>query len=193
MDEAGIDMQILSHGAPSAQKLTGADAVDLTRRVNDRLQAVVAANPTRFAAFAALADQRSQGGGRRARANDQARLQGRDDPRSRQRRVSRRQAVLADLRARAGARRADLSASVGSAAGGDGRLLQGLRQGLPDGGARRVGLHGRNRDAGDPAGARRRVRRLSAAQDRPRSSRRDAAVPGVARRSRARASGREDR
>ena len=36
MDEAGIDMQILSHGAPSAQKLSGADAVDLTRRVNDR-------------------------------------------------------------------------------------------------------------------------------------------------------------
>src|SRR5499427_3383174 len=54
MDEAGIDVQVLSHGAPSAQKLTGADAVDLTRRVNDRLRAVVAANPTRFAAFAAL-------------------------------------------------------------------------------------------------------------------------------------------
>jgi len=54
MDEAGIDMQILSHGAPSAQKLSGADAVDLTRRVNDRLQAVVALNPTRFAAFSAL-------------------------------------------------------------------------------------------------------------------------------------------
>ena len=39
MDEAGIDMQILSHGAPSAQKLSGADAVELTRRVNDRLHA----------------------------------------------------------------------------------------------------------------------------------------------------------
>ena len=37
MDEAGIDMQILSHGAPSAQKLSGADAVEVTRRVNDRL------------------------------------------------------------------------------------------------------------------------------------------------------------
>ena len=49
MDEAGIDMQILSHGAPSAQKLTGTDAVDLTRRVNDRLHEVVyqsAAGPT---------------------------------------------------------------------------------------------------------------------------------------------------
>ncbi len=54
MDEAGIDVQILSHGAPSAQKLTGSDAVALTRRVNDRLQAAVAANPKRFAAFAAL-------------------------------------------------------------------------------------------------------------------------------------------
>jgi len=31
MDEAGIDMQILSHGAPSAQKLSGDDAVELTR------------------------------------------------------------------------------------------------------------------------------------------------------------------
>jgi len=54
MDEAGIDMQILSHGAPSAQKLSGPDAVDVTRRANDRLRAVVAANPKRFAAFAAL-------------------------------------------------------------------------------------------------------------------------------------------
>ena len=54
MDEAGIDMQILSHGAPSAQKLAGADAVEMTRRANDRLNAVVAANPKRFAAFAAL-------------------------------------------------------------------------------------------------------------------------------------------
>jgi predicted TIM-barrel fold metal-dependent hydrolase len=54
MDEAGIDVQILSHGAPSAQKLSGADAANLTRRVNDRLHAVVTANPKRFAAFAAL-------------------------------------------------------------------------------------------------------------------------------------------
>src|SRR5205085_8226568 len=54
MDEAGIDMQVLSHGAPSAQKLSGPDAVALMRRVNDRLHAVVTANPKRFAAFAAL-------------------------------------------------------------------------------------------------------------------------------------------
>ena len=54
MDEAGIDMQVISHGALSAQKLSGADAVELTRRVNDRLHAAVQVNPKRFAAFAAL-------------------------------------------------------------------------------------------------------------------------------------------
>ncbi len=54
MDEAGIDLQIISHGAPSAQKISGPDAADLTRRVNDRLHAVVARNPQRFQAFSAL-------------------------------------------------------------------------------------------------------------------------------------------
>ncbi len=54
MDEAGIDMQVLSHGAPSTQKLGADIAVDLTRQVNDRLAKVCAANPKRFAAFAAL-------------------------------------------------------------------------------------------------------------------------------------------
>jgi 2,3-dihydroxybenzoate decarboxylase len=54
MDEVGIDMQVLSHGAPSTQKLAGPDAVPLTRRVNDRLHAAVQAHPSRFAAFAAL-------------------------------------------------------------------------------------------------------------------------------------------
>ena len=54
MDEAGIDIQVISHGAPSAQKLGPDIAVDLTRRVNDRLHAAIAAHPKRFAAFAAL-------------------------------------------------------------------------------------------------------------------------------------------
>src|SRR3712207_3237963 len=54
MDEAGIDMQVLSHGAPSSQKLPAEVAVDVTRRVNDRLAAAIAAHPTRFAGFAAL-------------------------------------------------------------------------------------------------------------------------------------------
>jgi len=54
MDEAGIDVQVLSHGAPSTQKLPAEIAVDLTREVNDRLAKVCASNPKRFAAFAAL-------------------------------------------------------------------------------------------------------------------------------------------
>jgi 2,3-dihydroxybenzoate decarboxylase len=54
MDEAGIDVQVISHGAPATQKLAGDGAVELTRRVNDRLNAAVSANPQRFAAFAAL-------------------------------------------------------------------------------------------------------------------------------------------
>jgi predicted TIM-barrel fold metal-dependent hydrolase len=54
MDEAGIDVQVISHGAPSTQKLPAETAAALTRRVNDRLHQAVAAKPQRFAAFAAL-------------------------------------------------------------------------------------------------------------------------------------------
>jgi predicted TIM-barrel fold metal-dependent hydrolase len=54
MDEAGVDMQILSHGAPAAQKLNPDICVDLTRRVNDRLAEACSRHPTRFAGFAAL-------------------------------------------------------------------------------------------------------------------------------------------
>ncbi len=54
MDEAGIDIQVISHGAPSAQKLGPDIAVALSQRVNDRLHAAVSAHPTRFAGFAAL-------------------------------------------------------------------------------------------------------------------------------------------
>jgi len=54
MDEAGIDTQVISHGAPSTQKLPLEIAATLTAQVNDRLAKVCAANPKRFAAFAAL-------------------------------------------------------------------------------------------------------------------------------------------
>jgi predicted TIM-barrel fold metal-dependent hydrolase len=54
MDEAGVDVQVLSHVAPATQKLDVRIAVDLARRVNDRLAAAVRKNPARFAGFAAL-------------------------------------------------------------------------------------------------------------------------------------------
>jgi 2,3-dihydroxybenzoate decarboxylase len=54
MDEAGVDVQLISHGAPSAQKLATPDAVAMVRRVNDRLAAAIAQHPTRFAGFATL-------------------------------------------------------------------------------------------------------------------------------------------
>ncbi len=54
MDEAEIDVQVLSHASPSTQKLSGDVAIDLTRRVNDRLAAAIAKHPSRFAGFAAL-------------------------------------------------------------------------------------------------------------------------------------------
>src|SRR5258707_307407 len=54
MDEAGIDMQVISHGAPSTQRLDAATAVPLAKRANDRLHEAVRAHPERFAGFAAL-------------------------------------------------------------------------------------------------------------------------------------------
>jgi predicted TIM-barrel fold metal-dependent hydrolase len=54
MDAAGIDVQVLSHGAPAAQKLEAKLAVKLARDANDRLHEVVRVHPTRFAAFATL-------------------------------------------------------------------------------------------------------------------------------------------
>ena len=54
MDAAGIDVQVISHGAPSTQKLPAENAAALTRRVNDRLAAAIVGHEDRFAAFAAL-------------------------------------------------------------------------------------------------------------------------------------------
>lgn len=54
MDEAGIDVQVLSQGAPATHRLAPDIAVPLAKRANDRLYEVVKAHPTRFAAFATL-------------------------------------------------------------------------------------------------------------------------------------------
>ena len=54
MDATGIDVQVISHGAPSAQRLDPDTAVRLARAANDRLAQAVAVHSDRFAAFATL-------------------------------------------------------------------------------------------------------------------------------------------
>jgi len=54
MDAAGVDVQVLSHGAPSTQKMDPETAVRVARGANDRLRALIDAKPDRFAGFAAL-------------------------------------------------------------------------------------------------------------------------------------------
>jgi 2,3-dihydroxybenzoate decarboxylase len=54
MDEAGVDIQVLSHAAPGTHLMDAATAVPLARGANDRLAETVKANPQRFAAFATL-------------------------------------------------------------------------------------------------------------------------------------------
>ena len=54
MDEAGIDMQVISHVEPAAQNFEPAEGVRLARDANDLLHRVIQQHPTRFAGFAAL-------------------------------------------------------------------------------------------------------------------------------------------
>jgi predicted TIM-barrel fold metal-dependent hydrolase len=55
MDEAGIDLQVLSLGAFALEGLDAATGTALARDVNDELAAAVRANPTRLAGFATVA------------------------------------------------------------------------------------------------------------------------------------------
>jgi predicted TIM-barrel fold metal-dependent hydrolase len=54
MDEAGIDIQVISHLQPGAQVLAPETAVRLAREANDRLYRGIRLHPDRFAGFAAL-------------------------------------------------------------------------------------------------------------------------------------------
>jgi predicted TIM-barrel fold metal-dependent hydrolase len=54
MDAAGIDVQVLSHGAPSTQRLDPENAARLAISVNDRLHRTIQQHPDRYAGFAAL-------------------------------------------------------------------------------------------------------------------------------------------
>jgi 2,3-dihydroxybenzoate decarboxylase len=54
MDEAGVDVQVLSHGAPSVQRMQADVAVPLSRKANDRLKEAINAHPGRLEAFAVV-------------------------------------------------------------------------------------------------------------------------------------------
>jgi predicted TIM-barrel fold metal-dependent hydrolase len=54
MDQVGIDVQVVSHGANSPGNLNHPDAVELCRMVNDALAQQISDNPTRFRGFATL-------------------------------------------------------------------------------------------------------------------------------------------
>ena len=54
MDEAGIDLQVLSHFPSGPQNLPAQQAVDMARRTNDLIHDTVSARPDRFAGFASL-------------------------------------------------------------------------------------------------------------------------------------------
>jgi 2,3-dihydroxybenzoate decarboxylase len=54
MDEAGIDLQVISENNPATQNLDAETAVKLARASNDALHEAVRAHPGRFAGFATL-------------------------------------------------------------------------------------------------------------------------------------------
>ena len=54
MDEAGIDLQVLSHSIPGLQAVDAEAGPPLARRTNDRLYEAVQRHPDRFSAFAVL-------------------------------------------------------------------------------------------------------------------------------------------
>jgi predicted TIM-barrel fold metal-dependent hydrolase len=54
MDEAGIDVEVLSNSGPGPDLVPGPDGVAMARQVNDHLAAACAKYPDRFAGFASL-------------------------------------------------------------------------------------------------------------------------------------------
>jgi predicted TIM-barrel fold metal-dependent hydrolase len=54
MDDAGIDVQILSYPTPSAERLEPSLSRELTRQANDTVAAAVSKHPDRFLGFATL-------------------------------------------------------------------------------------------------------------------------------------------
>ncbi|MGB0631505.1 MAG: amidohydrolase family protein [Alphaproteobacteria bacterium] len=61
MDDAGVDIQVLSHCPPGAQAYGKNEAAEKAQSINDRLNDVVTGNPERFSAFATLPTQDPDG------------------------------------------------------------------------------------------------------------------------------------
>src|SRR5712692_4561224 len=181
MDEAGIDVQVISHGAPSTQRLDAATAVPLAKRANDRLHAAVRAHPERFAGFAALptADPKAAAeelertvtklGFKGAMVHGPTNGVFFDDKR------------FWPIFERAQELDVPLYIHPSSPVpGGRGSLLQGLPEGVPPAPYRGVGLYGGDRHARHPHDPVGRIRQIPAPEDHPRAPRRIAAVLGLA-------------
>ena len=54
MDDQGIDLQVLSLNTPGVHNFAPDESVVVTRQANDALARIVASNPKRFQAFAAV-------------------------------------------------------------------------------------------------------------------------------------------
>ena len=80
MDEAGIDLQVISENNPATQNLDAETAVTLARASNDTLHEAVRAHPDALCRLRHAADARSESRGRRTGTRrHQTRLQGRHD------------------------------------------------------------------------------------------------------------------
>ena len=155
MDEAGIDLQVISENNPATQNLDAETAVKLARASNDVLHEAVRAHPDRFAGFATLptpdpkaaADELERAvtklGFKGAMIMGLTHGRFMDDKQFRP-----------DLRARRSARRAALYPPDAAASGGAGSLFQGI-SGAGRGAAR---LHPGDLDPHLPAHRQRPVR-----------------------------------
>ena len=54
MDDAGIDLQVLSMGAPATQAFDAKSSVPIAKKANDTLKGIINTHPERYAGFATL-------------------------------------------------------------------------------------------------------------------------------------------
>ena len=110
MDEADIDVQILSH-FPGIEQLEANEQVPMVRDTNDYLKETVAKYPTRYARFRKPMHGGARRGSQGTGADDAGGLQGRHHQRPQSRPLPGRQVFLADAGSRRTPGCADLPAS----------------------------------------------------------------------------------